>query len=222
MSTGKRVRRTPEEAQRLILDAAEAQIRRHGPAGLRLQEVAAHAGVSHPTVLHHFGNREGLVSAVVVSTMERVVSRVVETIEASKHERLGPGQLLERIHGVLAEGGQGRALAWLVLSGHHFDELFAVQLRRIVDALHALRPHKAGVEPAYEDTLFVVLLGALATFGDAVAGKPIFRGLGLDAAAAQTFRGWLATLVRRHLGSPPKQIGSRDGRDAATEVGGTS
>ena len=37
----KRVRRTAEEARRLILDAAEERLARQGPEGLRLQEIAS-------------------------------------------------------------------------------------------------------------------------------------------------------------------------------------
>lgn len=222
MSTTKRVRRTPEEAQRLILDAAEGQLRHQGPAGLRLQEVAAAAGVSHPTVLHHFGNRDALVEAVVVRTVERVASDIVEALAASKHEPTGPGQLLERIHRVLSDNDHARLLSWLVLSGHRFDEIFAVQLRRIVDTLHALRPPGPQGSPPYEDTTFVVLLGTLATFGDAVAGKAVFRGMGLDAEAGQKFRAWLASLVRRHLGSTHTTGSLTARRGEPTEVGGGS
>ena len=59
------MRRTAEQAQRVILDAAEQRLLQVGPAGLRLQEVAKDAGVAHPTILHHFKSREGLVHAVV-------------------------------------------------------------------------------------------------------------------------------------------------------------
>ncbi|MGH7329781.1 MAG: TetR/AcrR family transcriptional regulator, partial [Polyangiaceae bacterium] len=50
-----------EAARKLILDATERRLVRVGPSGIRLQEVAKDAGVSHPTVLHHFGSRELLV-----------------------------------------------------------------------------------------------------------------------------------------------------------------
>ena len=41
----RRVRRSPEEAQRLILETAQALIARTGPEGLRLQDIAAEAGI---------------------------------------------------------------------------------------------------------------------------------------------------------------------------------
>src|SRR5215468_7163932 len=60
-SRAKRLRRTPEEARRLILETAQALVASTGPEGLRLQDIAAAAGISHPLILHHFGSREGLV-----------------------------------------------------------------------------------------------------------------------------------------------------------------
>ena len=56
---GKRIRRTAEEARRLILDAAEKRLAQQGPEGLRLQDIARDIGISHPAILHHFESREG-------------------------------------------------------------------------------------------------------------------------------------------------------------------
>jgi AcrR family transcriptional regulator len=198
MSTAKRTRRPPEEAKRLILDAAEVQLRDHGPAGLRLQEVAAEAGVSHPTILHHFGNREGLVSAIVERTMDRVgrdIVQTLETLEATKGHGVGPGELLERIYRVLQENDHAKLMSWLILSGHRIDAIFAETLQRITDTLHEIRPG----EPQRQDTLFLVMLAALATLGDAVAGESMYRAVGLDKEGGRQFRRWLATLARRHL-----------------------
>src|SRR5205809_814516 len=63
----KRLRRSPEEARRLILETAQALIARAGPEALRLQEIAAAAGISHPLILHHFGSREGLVHLIAAA-----------------------------------------------------------------------------------------------------------------------------------------------------------
>jgi len=35
-----------------------------------LQEIAADVGVSHSTILHHFGSREALVEAVVTRALD--------------------------------------------------------------------------------------------------------------------------------------------------------
>jgi AcrR family transcriptional regulator len=207
MSTAKRTRRSPEEAKSLILDAAEVQLREHGPAGLRLQEVAAEAGVSHPTILHHFGNREGLVTAIVERTVDRVGTDIVQTLEAARGRDLGPGELLERIYTVIKDNQHGKLMSWLVLSGHRFDAIFAETLQRITDTLHEIRPGKA----ERQDTMFMVMLATLATLGDAVAGDSMYRAVGLDKAGGQQFRKWIATLVRRHMAgsSSNKQSSSR-------------
>src|SRR6201996_6803883 len=69
----KRVRRRPEEARVQILDAADRIMAKGGgPASLRLQDVARLAGISHPTILHHFGSREGLVRALNLRAVERL------------------------------------------------------------------------------------------------------------------------------------------------------
>src|SRR5438067_904808 len=74
----KRIRRTAEEARSLILDAAEKVTRAQGPASLRLQDVAREAGVSHPTILHHFGSREGLMQALNARTMDQLTRDVID------------------------------------------------------------------------------------------------------------------------------------------------
>ena len=81
----KRVRRTPEDAQANILDAAEAILAKGGgPAALRLQDVAHQAGVSHPTILHHFGSREGLVHAINKRAFEKLTGIATEQMAAAR------------------------------------------------------------------------------------------------------------------------------------------
>src|SRR5688572_20963460 len=74
-------RRSADEAQRVILDAAEQRLAQVGPAGLRLQEVAADAGIAHPTILHHFGSREGLIHAVVQRALGALYTDVMGELQ---------------------------------------------------------------------------------------------------------------------------------------------
>jgi AcrR family transcriptional regulator len=55
--------------QERILAAATAQIRRGGVREVRVQAVAADADVSTPLVYHYFGNRAGLVRAVLAAAV---------------------------------------------------------------------------------------------------------------------------------------------------------
>ena len=83
----KRIRRTPEEARRLILEAAQARIASTGPDGLRLQDIAADAGLSHPTILHHFGNREGLVRELVLVLKQQTLRETLRQRNLEATER---------------------------------------------------------------------------------------------------------------------------------------
>ena len=54
-----------EATRRAILDAAEHLLATHGEAGLSIREVCARAGVTPPTIYHHFGDKAALVARVV-------------------------------------------------------------------------------------------------------------------------------------------------------------
>src|SRR5882672_5449363 len=83
-----RKRLTAVEARARILDAAERRLAEVGPEGLRLTELAAELGVSHPAILHHFGSREELVAAVVAAAIARLDARLIAATErdAAGHE----------------------------------------------------------------------------------------------------------------------------------------
>ena len=66
----------------MILEAAEANMGAGGPVGLRLQEVAKAAGVSHPTILHHFGSREGLIQALNLKAIDHLKSVLLGVMSA--------------------------------------------------------------------------------------------------------------------------------------------
>jgi AcrR family transcriptional regulator len=202
-----RRRRSPETAQREILDAAERRLAADGPAAVRLQDVAADVGISHPAVLHHFGSREALVRAVVDRAVRRLEAALIETITGSGGQPPDGGALLHRVFATLADGGHARLMAWLLLSGQEAIDARAAQpsWRAITDATHAMRPIAGGGAAAREDTLFCVMLAALATFGQAIAGDNVLAmaGLGDDPDAAARFRRWLATLLADHLARPP-------------------
>src|SRR5262245_66530593 len=100
-----RIRRTPEEARRQILDAAERLLAAGGPEAIRLQDIARDVGISHPAILHHFGSRDGLTRALG----ERAVQRLTDDLLALLRERTsteGSGrEILERALATLGDTG---------------------------------------------------------------------------------------------------------------------
>ena len=66
-------------SQDRILEAARGEFAQHGYAA-RLQDIAERAGLTHPTLLYHFGSKEKLYAAVIEQAMldwAAVTSRAV-------------------------------------------------------------------------------------------------------------------------------------------------
>lgn len=207
-SKPKRVRRTAEEARRVILDAAEKRLEVAGIAGIRLQEVAADVGVSHPAILHHFGSREGLVDAVVKRAVGRLRGEFLDVL-TSEPGRVQLHELIERVAEVLGRRGHAKLLAWLVLSTHDTKTaIFTPEdftLGKIGESVAALRGQAAGCDEddVREDSVFVVLLVAVAIFGESIAGHIMRQSAGIDdeGGAAKRFRSWFAALLLEHIGA---------------------
>jgi AcrR family transcriptional regulator len=213
---GKRVRRTPEEARRLILDAAQALIASTGPEGLRLQDIAAAAGISHPLILHHFGSRAGLVRALTRQAAAELKDRLVAAMIQPEYS---PGEGIDRVFETF-RGGLAQRLAWLAIehpnsagakragpAGEREDAAdggaeSASLLREIADVLHARRVAAAppGGAPPREDTVWLIHLVAAAAFGDAIYGAQLRRSAGIagEEDGARCFRQWFAALLRMH------------------------
>jgi AcrR family transcriptional regulator len=194
-----RTRRTGAAARAAILDAAERQLAARGPDGLRLQELAAEVGVSHPALLHHFGSREALVRAAAARLTGRLEQELIETIARDPDEDAAAGALERTLH-VLADKKHARTLAWLYLSrgdtrgdpvGH------GAQVRRIAEVVHAMRRQHCGdATPPFEDTLYTVALASFALFGHAVAAPALQDASGLD---SRRFLRWLTRLLMDRL-----------------------
>lgn len=73
--TGTTAAETGQGARReAILAAAARLISRHGVRGLRVEEVAAEAGVSAPLLYYHFTSRQGLIRAALGRAGDRAPS----------------------------------------------------------------------------------------------------------------------------------------------------
>jgi AcrR family transcriptional regulator len=193
---GKRARRTPEEARRLILDTAQAAIARTGPEGLRLQDIAAAAGISHPLILHHFGSREGLVRALTQEAVIELKDKLVATLTAGDYS---PGNQIDRVFDAF-RGGLAQRMAWLATVDPGGDQSASMMIQRqIIDHLHARRLAAAppGTIVRREETEDLVHLVAVAALGDALFGAQLRRSAGIaeDAEAEPRFRAWFADLL---------------------------
>jgi AcrR family transcriptional regulator len=194
-----RKRRTADEARTEILDAAERLLVATGPGGIRLQEVAASVGVSHPTVLHHFGSREALIEAVVARALDSLHAGLLAALRTAPERPQEVEAMLGRVFDTLVAGGHARAFLWLALSGYA-PTMEELRIRKLAEAVHEVRrTRRAGKRrmPPFEDTYFTVMLPALAVLALSVFG-PEVEGTS-ELCGPVRFRAWLARLVHEHL-----------------------
>jgi AcrR family transcriptional regulator len=115
MATETSPRRLPRaEREQQILDVAHARFAAHGYGAVRMEEVAADAGVTKPLLYAYFGNKERLYLACMERAGDAMLATVVEAVAAAD----GPVDALRRgmraFFAFLAEDRD----AWRVL----FDE----------------------------------------------------------------------------------------------------
>jgi AcrR family transcriptional regulator len=153
-------------------------------------------------VLHHFGTREELVTAVVERAVRRLENTLLDAFRSAGDGAPDGNAMLERVFDMLGRDGHARLIAWLFLTGRDAIDVKTARVgwRAIIDAVHARRTDGA----SREDTQFTVVLSALATFGQAVAGGPMLdmAGFAGDHDAPARFARWFATLLASHLGQP--------------------
>ena len=199
---GKRIRRTAEEARRLILDAAEERLASQGPEGLRLQDIARDIGISHPAILHHFESREGLVRALIARANNQLRDTMLTAL-AGGHTKADASDHIGHVFEALSDRGTARLLSWLLLTGRATENSSAHNIMgEIVEALQARRAEYAAEKgrpaPDEEDTLFMAMLTANAAFGEAIVGRQLAEAVGLDADGIKRFRNWFAKLLNEH------------------------
>lgn len=193
-----RTRFSAEQARDAILAATETRLLEVGPQGLRLQDIARSVGLSHPTVLHHFGSREDLVAAVAKRAMQRLETDLLAVfanigLDASRAREV-TDRILERVDNALRVHGHARLLAWAVLT--HLDRPKHSLLREIAVALHGVWK-RWGVERAVEEAQFAVMLVSAANFGLALLDKDLYGMMGLanDEATRTRFRAWMTNVL---------------------------
>ena len=190
MSVNRRKRRTAEEAKALVLDAAARRLHERGLEGLNIVGVAEEAGISHATLIHHFGSSEGMRRALV----ERMSQRLVTDAVASFANNTGLVGLFEELFRVFAAGGHAKLLAWLAIEESHRErpsesmrELFA----GLVEACTAQLPQ---ADRATARNIITLVVSAAIGLG--VSGDELTDLVGMDADAREAFPAWLAEWIQ--------------------------
>lgn len=114
--------RNAERTRRAVLDAATAVILEKGSA-VTLAQVASAAGVSKSGLIHHFGNRDQLVLAVVEDLYEQFRAMVLEHLDLSENY---PGKMLRAYVRALSAGSAEAAAVRDLSSAVSWNGLHAI------------------------------------------------------------------------------------------------
>ena len=193
-----RKRLSASDARERILQAAERKLAEVGPEGLRLTEIAAELGISHPAILHHFGKREDLIVAVVTRASLRFNERLMQVIGSNLRRR---DAILDMVAEYFGAEGTARLLAWLVLSKRARMPRRTTgtsPLKRVIDLVHAQRAQNYPERTVdLEDSKFRSQLTAFALLGEALFGDLLRHAIDDPSGPEQSreFRRRLAKLL---------------------------
>ena len=153
-----------------ILDAAIAVIARRGVRGLRVEQVAAEAGVATSLLYYYFKNRNGLVRA----TLDHANERAARTTGASS---------------LLSEfdvDARDTSVVWgEVLASAVFEPELRDQLKEATDAWNALVADAIGADPDAAERLTALVDGLSARWLAGLMSRERARELLAAAIAAE-------------------------------------
>jgi AcrR family transcriptional regulator len=171
-----------DRTRRRLLDAAAAEVARHGRAGASLTAIAVAAGLKPGSIYFHFGSRDQLIDAMLQEGVRESLARLDRALaELAGQDQDGDprARLLAAIRAHLAALHDLRDYAAVVLApalaldgppGAEFRDLRRAYLRQwsgLVEAAQQAGVLAAGVPAAVVRDL---LLGALNSAG--LAGRP--------------------------------------------------
>ncbi|MCP4905982.1 MAG: helix-turn-helix transcriptional regulator, partial [bacterium] len=182
-----------------ILDAAQRLLSSGGPDAIRLQDIARDVGISHPTILHHFGSRDGLIRALDARAIHALTGDVERILESN--QSLHPAELVERVAETMDQQGLARLIAlWAMREPETgiATELDPAALVHDVSKLIGDRLDDPDGTPAdrQEAISFRVRLAVFAMFGQALVGD-VMSPVPPEQRDAERhrFRRWLAELL---------------------------
>ncbi len=206
----KRLRRSPAEARAAVLDAARARLLAHGLEGLKITAVARDAGMSHATLIHHFGSSLGMRDALIESMTAELLAEFVAVLDDEApmpSERLAA--MLVKLFATLSDDRHAQLFAWLTVEPPQpgidtgdYDRTTRDLLALLLDRVR----RRDGAPPLDADiTRFGVVLAVTSAVGLGMA-RPWLSRMGLlgEPGDIPRFAAWVSELLesRRQLATP--------------------
>ena len=189
MNVNRRKRRTAEESKAIVLDTAERRLAQLGLGGLNIVGVAKAAGITHATLIHHFGSSAGMRRALV----EHMTARLIDEAMATLNQDAGLSTLFRDLFAVLSTGGHAKLLAWLAIEESHREPATTATRQLFRELIDACAQHLPGNDVAGARNIVTLVVGAAIGLG--VAGDALTDLVGMDDEARAQFPDWLASRV---------------------------
>jgi TetR/AcrR family transcriptional regulator, repressor for neighboring sulfatase len=190
-----RIRRSSDEAKRLILEAAEDLLVGGGPSAVQVRTVAQRVGMTDAGVYHHFGTRHDLLVALLRQGGRRLRQAVEQAVDDWTRGEPDLELLVAAIAALYRDGYAELAIA---LHAAGWRDPAGGLLEPVVEALHSARM-RAGRRGTIEDTRLAVAAMHLALALDPIYGGAFRRSAGIDRQAARDpepqLAWWSATLT---------------------------
>lgn len=145
---------------------ARRRLEEQGLDGLGIVEVARDAGMSHATLLHHFGSAEGMRLALIDSMASRLIRDVVKSIRADDPADV----IFEKLFATFTKTNHANLIAWRALNTSmqvEFGESF-----KLFDELIDVCAEPTGNR---EEARNLVMLVAATSIGFGVSGEVLKR-----------------------------------------------
>jgi TetR/AcrR family transcriptional regulator, repressor for neighboring sulfatase len=193
---GQRIRHSADEAKRLILAAAERRFREGGYGAVRVQLVARDVGMTDAAVHYHFGNRQGLLTALLRQAGRGVRAEVEAAVRGWSEGSRDLASLAALFADCYDRRGYARLAMWLNLAGVRGGRGSGM-LSALVDALRRsseVAAREQGLTaPTPIEIQFVVALFHTVEVAEPLFGEAMRRSAGLpgDEASRERYRTWL-------------------------------
>lgn len=195
----KRVRRTVEASRQAILEAAERYLIAEGPHGVKVQAIARDLGLTDAAVHYHFGNREGLLEALLRFSGRRFLDELAVAMDGQDPTSLDLGTAARLLSDLYERRGTARLAMWLILSG--WSPTGAGMLEPLAFGVHQWRSSQAErlglAPPLLEDSQKLIALLSAVTFTQALSGDAQLRSVGLPGLPSDDFLSWVTALLEQ-------------------------
>ncbi|CAN5162870.1 TetR family transcriptional regulator [soil metagenome] len=200
-ATQTRQHRNSELARARILAAAEELLVEGGVHAVQVRAVARQASMTDAGVTHHFGDLQGLLTALIEDAGQRARSMIDKVVD----EWLAGDVDVERLLRALATPyRKGYSELGVALHAAGWRDRGEPVFGKVVEAIHAVRVARAkGPAPDLLDTRLAVAAFHQAIATDSLFGEEFRRSTGLKSSAAKGSEqqlNWWIRAVQRTLG----------------------